>query len=196
MTPRYRSWIPTSASARVRKRYPSGRPDTLEYFEGRKLVGTRCLFESGEPEDETPYANGRRHGTHYVWLVPGVLLSAEPWRNGLQHGTARQWDADGRLIGTYTLTRGTGWDLWRQPAHRRLDAPRLSEAIRYRDGQPAGFEWWINDNQRSVWIEQHWRAGQWHGIRREWNGAGRLSHGTRSTSSSGPASTSESTFGR
>jgi hypothetical protein len=36
-------------------------------------------------------------------------------------------------------------------------------------GRPDGYEWWLNEDQSSVWQERHWRDGQFHGIEREWN---------------------------
>jgi hypothetical protein len=173
--PRYRSSIPTKANERVIEWYPGGARKNAEYRMNRKLVGVRFFHESGEPEFEYGIKDGKRHGMEYRWDTPGRLLSAEPWVNGLQHGTSRRWDDDGRLIGTYRLQRGTGIDLWRD---RREDGTvYLAEAIYYKDGRPSGFEWWIDECQRSVYIERHWYAGEFHGIYREWNQGGRLHRG-------------------
>lgn len=176
MRPIYRSSIPKHATERVLARHPGGTPQKSEYLVAGEVVGYRYFFPTGEPEYEMPLRDGRQHGTHYTWLGPGVLGFAEPWRNGLGHGTAKQWDATGRLIGTYTLRRRTGWDLWRQPAFDG-GGPYLAEAIHYLDGKPHGFEWWLDENQQTVYIEQHWRNGTWHGVRRQWNDRGRLSRG-------------------
>jgi hypothetical protein len=46
-----------------------------------------------------------------------------------------------------------------------------------REGQPHGYEWWLREDQRSVWAERHWWEGQVHGIEREWNAQGRLKRG-------------------
>jgi hypothetical protein len=173
--PSYESSIPANARERVTKRFPSGGKETAEYRVGRALVGVRGFFETGEPEFEEPRKNGEKHGMQYWWFGPGLLLSAEPYVDGLAHGTARQWDTKGRLIGTYRMVRGTGIDLWRQP----LDdgGAYLSEVLHLRDGRPHSYEWWLEEDQSGVFIERHWRAGQLHGIEREWNRKGRLSRG-------------------
>jgi hypothetical protein len=176
MPPPYKSSIPAAARERVVERYPDGRRKKAEYRLRRQLVGLRWFHETGEPEFEYALKRGRRHGFEYRWDAPGQLISAEPWVDGLLHGTTRQWSAnDGRPIGTYRLTRGTGVDLWRQ--ERADGTVYLAEVIHLKAGRPHGFEWWIDENQRTVYIERHWRDGHPHGIYREWNGRGRLRRG-------------------
>jgi hypothetical protein len=46
-----------------------------------------------------------------------------------------------------------------------------------KDGNPLGFEWWLNEDGKTISHERHWREGQWHGIERQWNGQGRLRRG-------------------
>ena len=36
---------------------------------------------------------------------------------------------------------------------------------------------WLNEDQRSVWIERHWIRGNLHGIERKWNEQHRLRRG-------------------
>lgn len=172
---RYKSSIPPTAQERVIKRYPSGAKNESEYHLRRKLVGVRCFFESGEPELEYAINDGKPHGFKLVWHGPGVLLSVEPYARGLPHGVAKQWDDHGRLIGTYRMIRGTGVDLWRQPRDR--GKPYLSEVLYLKNGRPHGFEWWLEEDQKRVFIERHWKDGELHGIEREWNGERHLSRG-------------------
>jgi antitoxin component YwqK of YwqJK toxin-antitoxin module len=174
-SPKYVSAIPRDARERVIGRHPDGTKRTAEYRLGRDRVGLRCFFESGEPERECGMRRGKKHGTEYDWIVPGVLCSAEPFVDGLPHGTARQWDEHGRLIGTYRMVRGSGIDLWRQ---RRQDGKAyLSEVLYLKSGLPDGFQWWIEEDQKRVYVERHWRDGRVHGIERQWNHAGRLRRG-------------------
>lgn len=176
MAKAYQSSIPVSARERTVERHTNGKPKRAEYLMARKVVGVRGFFESGEPEYEYALKNGMKHGTQYHWLAPGHLLSAEPFVEGRCHGTARQWDERGRLVGTYTMEHGTGIDLWwNQRSTGR--SWYLSEVLYCKEGMPNGFEWWIDEDQRSVYIEQHWRIGQFHGIAREWNLSGRLHRG-------------------
>jgi antitoxin component YwqK of YwqJK toxin-antitoxin module len=173
--PTYKSSIPGNAKARIIKRYPNAEPEEAEYRVKSKVVGVRLLFVTGEPEMEYGLKEGERHGMKYVWHSPGVLASAEPFVNGLAHGTTRQWDENGKLLGTYTMFRGTGIDLWRQ--QRGNGTVYLSEVWHYKYGKLHGFEWWLGENQKTVWWERHWQEGQEHGIEREWNNEGRLSRG-------------------
>lgn len=174
MPPRYRSSIPKTATERILAYYPSGAKERAEYLVGTDIVGIRYFHETGELSFEIPQRHGRLHGTMYRWDEPGVLLSTEPYVDGLAHGTARQWDND-TLIGTYTMVRGTGLDLWwsRRPSGEIL----LAEARSLRDGRLDGFEWWINEDQRSVYEERHFQHGKLHGIERQWNAKGRLRRG-------------------
>src|SRR6185436_4124957 len=108
---------------------------------------------------------GRLHGMSYD-LVRGHLVCAEPYVNGLVHGVARQWSPDGELLGTYRMDQGTGIDLWR--GQRADGSPYLAEVHHIKRGRPHGFEWWINENQRTVHWERLWREGLPHGIERQW----------------------------
>lgn len=173
MIPRYRSFIPKTATERVLARYPSGAKERAEYLVGQEVVGVRYFHETGEPSFEMPQKQGRLHGVVYRWDEPHAILSTEPYADGLPHGTAKQWSR-GKLIGTYQMVRGTGVDLWWGCSDGEVF---LAEARFLRDGRPEGFEWWINDDQRSVYEERHFRKGQLHGIERAWNSEGRLRKG-------------------
>lgn len=154
--------------------YEDGRPQKAEYLVGGAVVGVRFFHESGEPAFEYGLKDGRLHGVLYRWDIPGVLLSAEPYVDGLAHGTAMQWSDDGELVGSYTMERGTGLDLWWGGCGGER---ALAEARFMRDGQRHGFEWWIHPNQWRVTEERHCWRGEHHGIEREWNERGRLRRG-------------------
>lgn len=57
--------------------------------------------------------------------------------------------------------------MWRQ----ELDGEPLyvSEIRYFKEGKRDGFDWWVNEDQRSVWLERHFREDQLHGIERSWN---------------------------
>jgi hypothetical protein len=171
----YISHIRPEAEERIINSYPDGTKKEAEYWLNGERVGFRRFHTTGELEGEVPYENGVRHGTEYRWDAPGKLLSAEPYEHGTPHGTAHQWAEDGRLIGTYTLERGTGIDMWWQ--ERPDGSVYLAEVRFMRDGRPHGFEWWLDEDQQSVWIERHWSHGTLHGIEREWNVQKRLCRG-------------------
>ncbi|MBI3910905.1 MAG: hypothetical protein HY320_08220 [Armatimonadetes bacterium] len=171
----YVSSIPEYAEERVTVRYPDGAKEQAEYYLAGERVGQRHFHPCGQPSVEYPLRNGVRHGVVYWWALPGEPLSAEPYENGVPHGTAYQWGRDGQLIGTYTLEHGTGIDLWWQDWE---DGPVTLVEIHYMQGGfPHGFEWWLNDDQESVYEERHWDRGTLHGIERNWNLRGRLRRG-------------------
>jgi len=173
----YRSSIPKSARERVTATFAASRQKRVaEYTLNGKVVGIRHFHETGELESENPQRNSLLHGIVYRSDIPGKLLSAEPYFEGFPHGTARQWSDDGKLIGTYTMRHGTGIDLWWCECSEN-GLPYLSEALYFKEGKRHGFEWWLNEGQRSVHEERHLRNGQLHGIERSWNQQGLLHRG-------------------
>jgi antitoxin component YwqK of YwqJK toxin-antitoxin module len=135
-----------------------------------ETVGRRHYDKNGTLAIETPVRDGITHGMKYFWddddaNGPYLHLS-EPHENGLVNGTARQWAPDGTLMGTYTLVHGTGYDLWRNfDEHGHL---YLAEVHAMKDGGPHGYEWWMCEDQRTVFLEVHWKDGKRHGIERHW----------------------------
>ena len=173
----YRSSIPKGALEHIVSTFgTSRRRRKVEYVLDGKVVGVGYFHKTGELESEYALRDGLLHGIAYRSDVPGRLLSSEPYAHGLPHGTAKQWAGDGSLIGTYRMSRGTGVDLW-WAEHGENGLPYLSEARYLRDGKLHGFEWWLNEDQKSVWSECHFQQSQKHGIERSWNQKGRLRRG-------------------
>jgi antitoxin component YwqK of YwqJK toxin-antitoxin module len=170
----FRSSIPRKAEERVTSRYANGRKARADYLLNGRLVGRRSFDGEGNIELDCGWREDRLHGTTYRFDEPGRLVSATPYSQGLEHGVARQWRDDGRLLGTYRMHHGTGIDLWWQETWGRRRRRYLAEVHFMRRGQPHGFEWWINEDQRSVHWERHWKDGQFHGIERRWSRGGRL----------------------
>ncbi|MGH9237480.1 MAG: toxin-antitoxin system YwqK family antitoxin [Vicinamibacterales bacterium] len=177
LRPGYRSSIPARARARITHRHASTAPERIDYLVGRSVVGCRHFDANGGLLFDYGIRRGRRHGREYRWDEPGTLVSATAYRNGLEHGLARQWSPDGRIIGTYRMRNGTGIDLWWQETWTKPRRPYLSEVRFMKNGQRHGFEWWANDDQRSVYQERHWSMDDLHGIEREWNDRGTLRSG-------------------
>jgi hypothetical protein len=173
----YRSSIPKNAEERVAAtRLPGRQRHKTEYVLNREVVGVRQFDENGQLEFECPMKNGLTHGTLYN-IVDGVVTFAEPYRNGLAHGIAKQWSNDGEPIGFYTMRRGTGLDLWRCEANCGNGRVFLSEARYVKEGKWHGFEWWLDEDQKSVHTERHFWENLQHGIERRWNSRGRLTRG-------------------
>lgn len=140
-----------------------------------RWVGQRAYDEDGNLRVETPIKDGHKHGREYIWNETGSLESVEPFFEGKQHGLAKQYGRKGKVIGTYRFTHGTGYDIWRW--EREDGSTYISEVFRVQDGSLDGFEWWLNEDQRSVWHERHWQQGSFHGIERMWNIQKRLKRG-------------------
>jgi len=173
----YRSSIPKAAKECVLATHLKGPQKYLaEYRVNGKVVGDRQFDENGRLEIERPMKDGLLHGIRY-YCDDGVVTFAEPYRNGFAHGIARQWSYDGELIGTYTMKHGTGLDLWRQKEDWGTGRVFLAEARFIKEGKWHGFEWWLNEDQKSVHDEQHFRENFQHGIQRSWNSKGRLRRG-------------------
>ena len=170
----YKSSIPKNAEERSIPVCANDHGTAMECVLNGKVVGYRHFDEDGLLDLEYGLKDGKKHGMEYSWLF-GQLYSAGPYVNGLIHGTARQWGDDGKLIGTYTLSNGTGIDLWRD--QREDGLIYLCEVWHWKKGKIHGFEWWINEDQKTVWTERHHFEGQLHGIWREWNDKGNLSRG-------------------
>jgi antitoxin component YwqK of YwqJK toxin-antitoxin module len=112
---RYKSSIPSSATERVVERYKNGAKEVAEYVVDEQVAGTRFWDEDGYLSLERPRKDGLIHGVEYTWYFDGVLTSAAPYVNGKPHGVAKQWSQSGKLVGSYTMFRGTGIDLFWNP---------------------------------------------------------------------------------
>ena len=116
---------------------------------------------------EQPLKNGKVHGRMYMWDSEGQLEFVEPYEDGLIHGSAYQF-FKGRLIGSYHFEMGSGCDLWWAVSNDDIRIT-LTEARFLVDGLRHGYEWLLNEDERSVYQESHFRDGLEHGIIREWN---------------------------
>jgi antitoxin component YwqK of YwqJK toxin-antitoxin module len=140
-----------------------------------KVVGQRSYDSDGNLMREAPLKNGKRHGREYIWDETGALESMEPFVDGKMHGLCKQYNRNGKIIGTYRFVHGTGLDIWRY--EREDGSIGISEIFTMQDGSLHGYEWWLRDDQHSVWHERHWQQGKFHGIERMWNREGKLKRG-------------------
>ena len=140
-----------------------------------EVVGQRSYDGDGNLRIETPIKNGKKQGREYIWNESGALESVEPFVNGKRHGLAKQYGRTGKVIGTCRFKHGTGFDIWRW--EQEDGTTFISEVFSAREGVLDGYEWWLNEDQRSVWHERSWHKGKLHGIERMWNAKGRLKRG-------------------
>ncbi|NUN98372.1 MAG: hypothetical protein HUU16_19595 [Candidatus Omnitrophica bacterium] len=146
-----------------------------------QLVGRRSYTPNGILVMEEPLRNGIVHGRKY-WCSPlnGSLDFMEPYVDGKAHGIAKQYGERGKVIGTYRMVHGTGYDIWKEPDLDEDGNPsgafHLAELNQMEDGVPHGIEWWLNPDG-TLWWERSWKRGKLHGIERMWNSSGNLRHG-------------------
>jgi hypothetical protein len=141
----------------------------------RILVGQRVYHLKGTLVLETPIKDGLKHGREFTWDEDGKLLLIEPYVKGKIHGRAEQYGKDDKVIGTYRLNHGTGFDIWRQEDEDQTVF--ISEIHHLQDGIPHGYEWHFASSEQNLWHERHWYMGKTHGIERVWNSKGRLHRG-------------------
>src|SRR5258708_2816526 len=170
MTDEYKSLIPDNAVEQIVARFPDGKKERAEYLVNGIVIGHRRFYESGEMMIEMSQKKGLKHGTEYWWDESGHLDEAYAYEDGLEHGIHKQFSVDGQIIGTYTMERGTGIDLW---------WGCVREGVRYKkDGKRHGFEWWLwGDPQGSVSDELHHGHSDKHVIQRSWRYEGKLRRG-------------------
>jgi hypothetical protein len=140
-----------------------------------RVVGRRFYNEKGRIVRETPLRDGKKHGNEIEWDDDGTLLSVEPYFEGQIHGRAKQYGRSGKVIGTYRIVHGTGYDIWRGEWWEGF-AP-VSEVHSLQGGVPHGYEWWLDADQRSLNHERNWCGGKYHGIERRWNHRRKLHRG-------------------
>ena len=146
-----------------------------DYLLNGMLVGQRVYNQAGVMVLETPIKAGLKDGWEFTWDDVGRLLLIEPYVKGKIHGTAKQFGKEGKVIGTYTLIYGTGFDIWRQEMEDKTIF--VSEIHSLQDGVPHGYEWRLASPQGELWHERYWYKGKTHGFERIWNTKGRLRRG-------------------
>ena len=80
----------------------------------QKLRTTRFYYRNGRVREEIKDIRGQLHGLNRRWHFNGQLAEESRYRLGHRHGLSRQWNDAGRLLGSFTVTNGTGiichWD--------------------------------------------------------------------------------------
>jgi len=160
--PEYRSSIPINARQEGENFYVEGVLVGKRHFEED---GTICIEYGLNPE-------GRHHGYRYEFDDQGRLECKEFYHNGALLGPCRQW-IGGTFVGDYPLVNGSGYDIWKTCRYD-LESGEvlgvvLSEVRTLKHGDLHGLEWWINDDQETIYIEKAWFKNKLHGIERQWN---------------------------
>ncbi len=68
----------------------------------------RRYFRSGRLREETSLSGRERHGLHRTWHRNGRRASEQIYEHDRLHGLCRQWNERGKLLGSFSMTHGTG----------------------------------------------------------------------------------------
>jgi antitoxin component YwqK of YwqJK toxin-antitoxin module len=161
------------------------------YRAGRRVGLWTSYWGNRKPSRVWTYRNGRRHGVYERRTPGGGVIVRGEYDNDRPTGTWTKWDWSGRMLGTYTLTRGTGTAMgWYRPnriayttqyrngrehgAHREF-TPRGRLRVRgnYRRGKRHG-RWREYHSNRKLAFEAYYRRGLRHGRFRRWRRDGHL----------------------
>ena len=73
--------------------------DSVMYIQGELFTGTAFSnFENGRLQHATPYLNGLKHGTTFVWYPDGKPMLLANYRNGHLNGRFKGWYQFGAVI--------------------------------------------------------------------------------------------------
>lgn len=131
------------------------------YVHGQAEGQHLSFWPDGKPRLETTWHLGRQHGPFTRWHENGARAEAGAWRDGRLDGQILAHKPDGTLLGTSTLTLGTGsYDEWHPNGAR-------AAARGFVDGLEHGLTttWHPNGNRASETTFDH---GVRHGRHREW----------------------------
>jgi len=79
-----------------------------EMYDSGQLV-KRELFKPTPSGVRVPFNSGPvRHGVEQTWHKNGVKAKDSPYQDGKMHGTFREWNDAGQLVGQYEMRDGTG----------------------------------------------------------------------------------------
>ncbi|MFT7618405.1 MAG: hypothetical protein ACI97A_002048 [Planctomycetota bacterium] len=144
-----------------------------EYLINGEKVGERYWNEYGFLCQEFAMKNGEKNGRCYDFSFGGKLSLVEPYFEGKPHGVAIQFSESGKVMGTYELKHGSGIDLWRDHFDGQKNNPVYLAEVHYlKDWVQDGFSWFINEDQKSVWMESFFSKSHLHGyvgIERQWD---------------------------
>lgn len=68
----------------------------------------RNFYRNGQIRIMNRLVDGKFQGVSRNWHYNGQLAEETRYRNGKLHGTTHQWSAKGQLLGSFTMSHGTG----------------------------------------------------------------------------------------
>jgi antitoxin component YwqK of YwqJK toxin-antitoxin module len=113
-------------------------------------------LKSGKPDKRMAYQNGKLHGRWIAYHQNGKVRDERQMVNGLRDGACKHYDKAGKLLGSYTLKRGSGVAIeWHENGQKQRE-------MHLRWGKLHGpYKVWTSDGAISI-IGQN-RNGQSHG---------------------------------
>ena len=88
----------------------------------------------------------------YFFYSNGQPAEVQPYRNGIMHGVGTQWAEDGRVLVSWTLVNGVGFDIWCDNTTEKLS----EEAYWPREGEVGYSRQW-NGDDKTIWDEYYFR---------------------------------------
>jgi antitoxin component YwqK of YwqJK toxin-antitoxin module len=120
-------------------------------------------LKSGKPGKRMAYHNGKLHGRWIAYHPSGKVRDERQMVNGLRDGACKQYDKAGKLLGSYTLRRGSGVAIeWHENGQKQR------EMHHHRGKLHGAYKVWTSDGAISI-VGQH-RNGQSHGKWYNYNG--------------------------
>lgn len=135
------------------------------YVRGQAEGQHLSFWPGGKPKLETTWHLGRQHGPYVRYHDNGQKAEEGAWRDGRLDGEIRAYASDGKLLGTSTLTLGTGtYTEWHANGTKAIEHSFI-------DGLEHGITtaWHPNGTKASETTHDH---GVRHGRRRDWSDTG------------------------
>jgi antitoxin component YwqK of YwqJK toxin-antitoxin module len=154
-----------------------------------QMVGIRMYRPDGSLYGETLLRDGKEFGVCTTFFPNGQMHTRLPYRDGLLDGPCCQWTAGGTMIGSFSMSMGSGTALgWDDTGHLvSLSARKhgsmdgvtwkwwqngaLMEEESFKDGQENGQSMQYYDNGR-LRDSATWKMGKLHGIYHEYGPTG------------------------
>jgi len=133
-----------------------------------QLHGTMVLFQkSGKPGKRIDYQQGKMHGQWIDYHPNGRVRVQGQMVNDIRDGEFKRYDKAGKLLGSYTLKRGSGLVTeWYEDGHKQRE-------MRFRRGKMHG-PYKVHHGNGQVSIVGKNRNGHAHGKWFNYNGKGEL----------------------
>lgn len=120
----------------------------------RVYTTKQSRFRNGQLREKFSVSKGCKHGAARTWHRNGVLATEQFFKDGLLHGCCRQWAESGRLLGRFTMDRGTGvLREWHENGYLKIEVSTVAgkfsgrNRLWLRDGTLISESFYFNNRQ-------------------------------------------------